>query len=333
MGEREGRDRTKERERREMPLLLDGGLGTALEAKGIVINEDHLWSTRLLLDDPETLVETHAEFYAAGSNVVTTASYQFSFEGLQERGLSKQQASQILRSSVGLVDRARKQVISQGLRKANEALLIAASLGTFTATLADGSEFTGVIPAHITYDHLVKFHSERIRALLDQHSSDLLPDFIALETIPCLVELRAILEALTGIDLKGVSVWVSLSCKSPTQLNSGESVTDAVELINGGVKVSFIGFNCLDPRNVQGLVELCRSVARPPKQFVIYPNRGEKFVDRAFDPNSGTADDEFLALISVWMKLFPELIYVLGGCCRIGPETISKMALLLHERV
>ena len=63
------------------PVILDGGLGTLLEARGNDVSSD-LWSARILLEDPDEVRAAHAEFFAAGAQVAITASYQVSYEGL-----------------------------------------------------------------------------------------------------------------------------------------------------------------------------------------------------------------------------------------------------------
>ncbi|GAB3998453.1 hypothetical protein GCM10029992_24280 [Glycomyces albus] len=57
--------------------IADGGLATALEARGADLS-DRLWSARLLLDAPEEISRAHEAFFEAGAQVATTATYQAS---------------------------------------------------------------------------------------------------------------------------------------------------------------------------------------------------------------------------------------------------------------
>ena len=68
------------------PVVLDGGLATRLEARGHDLSDD-LWSARLLVDQPGEVVAAHADFFAAGAQVATTASYQVSFDGFAAHGV------------------------------------------------------------------------------------------------------------------------------------------------------------------------------------------------------------------------------------------------------
>ena len=173
-----------------MVLVLDGGLGTALEEAGHKLNDDGLWSARLLLDDEEALVAAHRAFYEAGADVVTTAGYQFSFAAFEERGLSKEEASALLGKGVELARRARDEVLaSGGPDSVGRQLLVAASFGSYGAVLSDGSEFTGVFGAGIGVPELQAFHEERLRVLLQCPGEP--PDFLAFETLPSVAEVKS----------------------------------------------------------------------------------------------------------------------------------------------
>ena len=62
-------------------VVLDGGLSNALEDRGHDLSSA-LWTARLLRDDPGEIVAVHRAYFAAGSRVATTASYQSSVAGL-----------------------------------------------------------------------------------------------------------------------------------------------------------------------------------------------------------------------------------------------------------
>ena len=66
------------------PVVLDGGLGTLLEAHGHDLSSS-LWSARLLIEDPDAIRRAHAEFFAAGARVAITSSYQVSYRGWMPR--------------------------------------------------------------------------------------------------------------------------------------------------------------------------------------------------------------------------------------------------------
>ena len=65
-------------------------LGHRLEQRGCDLR-DALWSARVLLDNLELIRAVHHDYFAAGADVATTASYQASYEGFARRGLSAEQ--------------------------------------------------------------------------------------------------------------------------------------------------------------------------------------------------------------------------------------------------
>ncbi|KOU35230.1 homocysteine S-methyltransferase family protein, partial [Streptomyces sp. WM6378] len=87
------------------PVVLDGGLSNQLESRGCDLS-DELWSARLLADDPRQIQAAHTAYVRAGAQVVTTASYQATFEGFARRGLSHGEAELLLAKSVQLAREA-----------------------------------------------------------------------------------------------------------------------------------------------------------------------------------------------------------------------------------
>src|SRR5271163_261824 len=82
-------------------VILDGALATELEGRGADLR-DPLWSARLLLENPDLIRQVHYDYFVAGADVATTASYQATIPGLMARGLTREQAADVLRLSVRL---------------------------------------------------------------------------------------------------------------------------------------------------------------------------------------------------------------------------------------
>eukprot|EP00955_Chlamydomonas_euryale_P100634 365297-Chlamydomonas_euryale.AAC.1 len=88
-------------------VILDGGLGTELERRGVTINDSDLWSAGLLISQPGALAAVHRAFYAAGADVAATATYQASLEGFARAGVGTGDARALLVRGVELCDGAR----------------------------------------------------------------------------------------------------------------------------------------------------------------------------------------------------------------------------------
>ena len=145
-------------------------------------------------------------------------------------------------------------------------------------------------------------------------------DLLALETIPCLAEVEALLAEVAGT---GVPCWVSLTCASPTTTRAGEPVADAFAMTRDVAEVVAVGVNCLDPRDTGPLVATAARVSGKPA--VVYPNSGEEW-DAEHRIWTGTGSGAGLAdQVSGWVADGARLV---GGCCRVRPAEIAAMAAL-----
>ena len=123
---------------RKAHIVLDGALATELERRGADLN-DPLWSARVLLETPELIRAVHLDYFRAGADVATTASYQATVPGYARRGLSRGQALDLIRLSVSLAGSARDEYLAGQPHQEQRRLLIAGSVGPYGAYLADGS--------------------------------------------------------------------------------------------------------------------------------------------------------------------------------------------------
>ena len=120
--------------RRHGYLCLDGGLATALESKGHVL-DDSLWSARILRDAPEEIVAVHREFLASGARCISSASYQAHEWGFVRAGISAQEGCRLIDVSIELAIQAREGFLRDSGCK--DSVFVAASLGPFGAYLAE----------------------------------------------------------------------------------------------------------------------------------------------------------------------------------------------------
>ena len=87
-------------------MVLDGGLATALEARGCDLNDD-LWSAKVLIEEPELIRQVHLDFLGAGADCITTSTYQATLAGFRRRGMSDTEGADLLALSVRLAVEAR----------------------------------------------------------------------------------------------------------------------------------------------------------------------------------------------------------------------------------
>lgn len=296
---------------RQGVALLDGGLATALEARGHDL-ADPLWSARVLLEEPSAVSDVHAAYLAAGADCITTATYQATFEGFERRGLARADAAETLRHGVELAIGARNAFWADSeSREGRLRPLVAASVGPYGAFLADGSEYTGRYDLDV--DGLEAFHAPRW-ALLASSDADLL----ACETIPSLEEARALLRLVERTP--GRWAWLSFQCRDDAHLADGTPFEEAARLCMSCSGVAAVGVNCVSPEHVSPLLDRARR--QGPTALAAYPNSGEEWdpVRKAWTgPASGT---DPAALVAAWRDRGARLI---GGCCRTGPDEIARM--------
>ncbi|MFB8086991.1 homocysteine S-methyltransferase [Streptomyces sp. NPDC055992] len=289
----------------EGTVLLDGGLSNQLEAQGCDLS-DALWSARLLADGPGQIEAAHTAYVRAGAQVLIAAGYQASFEGFARRGIGREAAAGLFARSVELARRAAGMV--------ERDVWVAASVGPYGAVTADGAEYRGRYG--LTVGELERFHRPRIAAL-----AAAAPDALALETVPDTDEARALLRVAGDY---GLPVWLSYTV-ADGRTRAGQPLDEAFGLAREHDEVIAVGVNCCDPAEVESAVRAAAQAAGKP--VVAYPNSGERWDaasggwtrDATFDPGRAAR----------WQQAGARLI---GGCCRVGPEQIARLAAAVGGR-
>jgi homocysteine S-methyltransferase len=297
-------------------VILDGALATELERHGADLR-DPLWSAKLLLENPALIRQVHYDYFVAGADVATTASYQATIPGLLQRGLNREETASVLRLSVQLAQQAREEFWRDAAHRQDRIKpLIAASIGCYGAYLHDGSEYRG--DYGLSIQQLIDWHRPRVEILADAGA-----DLLACETVPCLREAEALVKLLS--EFPHVSAWLSFSCRDERRLCHGESFADAVRLANGAANIVAVGVNCTAPRYVDGLLDAVAGIATKP--LVVYPNSGETW-DAAGHCWQETEDAlDWSESVRRWHRAGARII---GGCCRTTPETIRQIAAALR---
>lgn len=286
-------------------LVLDGGLASELERTGHDL--DHpLWSARFLTETPEVIAEVTRSFAESGADIVATATYQATFEGLARQGIDRKGAIDLLQRSVRL---ARKAVASE-----DEIPLVAASIGPYGAFLADGSEYRG--DYGLSEKELTDFHRERISVLANTEA-----DLVAFETFPSGPEVRAVSALMTN-EFPGTEAWISCSCRNEKELWDGTPIIELADFIESHPSITAFGVNCVDPSFATGLVEQIRGAA-PNKLVVVYPNAGKGWDESTGNWRGTDTPEEFAERAREWRRAGASII---GGCCLATPEHIRVLA-------
>lgn len=297
-------------------LILHGALGTELEFQGYDIS-GKLWSAKYLLEEPQLIQDIHQAYLNAGSDIITTSSYQATLPGLQEAGLSPIEAEAIIRLTVKLAKQARDkfwQALSPEEKEERTYPLISGDIGPYAAYLANGSEYTGDY-GPICLDDLKDFHRPRLQLLLDEGV-----DLLALETIPNYLEAQALLELLAQ-EFPHTESYISFTAQNDQAISDGTSIEKVTRLVEQSPQALALGLNCSSPAVYSTILKRMASITQKP--LVTYPNSGEVY-DGASQTWTSSADTSHTLLENtlVWQSLGAKVV---GGCCRTRPSDIATL--------
>jgi homocysteine S-methyltransferase len=254
-------------------ILLDGGLGTTLEDQFGTIFDDEtrpLWSSHLLVSDPSRLLAAHTAFADSGADILLTATYQASFEGFARTknpkdgsiGILRVEAESYMKQAVIIAQTAFENERDRDGKIGKVAL----SMGAYGAVMVPSQEYTGKYDeGHQSREQLRDWHNEGLSIFAADLGVWESISFVAFETIPLLLEIIAVREAMWMAQLsepsKEVPFWIS--CVFPEEdlcLPDGSSVDRVVKAMLGkrdkSTNPTAIGINCTKIGKVQGLLEI-----------------------------------------------------------------------------
>lgn len=298
---------------KDFPLIiLDGALATELENRGCDIN-DSLWSAKILAEKPEMIEKVHYDYFAAGADCAITSSYQATIDGFVQKGFSEAEAISLIRKSVQIAKKARDDFWSDAENRKNRPTpLVAGSVGPYGAYLADGSEYRG--DYNISEEELINFHRSRIEILVEEGI-----DILACETIPNLIEAKAIVKLLK--EFPNIHCWISFSCKNALEISDGTPISDCAKYLDSFDQVAAIGLNCTAPQYVESLITEIKNNSNKP--IIVYPNSGEEYDADSKTWHGDSSSESYCCSAKGWFDKGAKLI---GGCCRTTPADINAIA-------
>ena len=273
-------------------MILDGGLGTMLQAKGLKLGE---YPELAALDHPDWLLDIHRSYVEAGTQILCAGTFGANREKLRRTGRT---VEEVIPPSIAIAREA-----------AGDRALVALDLGPIGQLL----EPTGTLD----FETAVDIFSQQVRCAVEVGV-----DLVKIETMTDLQECRAALLAVK--ENSTLPVIVSLTYEERGRTFLGHSPACAALTLEG-MGADVIGVNCsLGPREMPALVEeLTRWTTLP---ISVKPNAGLP------DPGGAGYDitaDEFAAAMAELTELGVKLY---GGCCGTTPEYIAKMCKALEGR-
>jgi homocysteine S-methyltransferase len=284
-----------------IPVLMDGGMGTMLNSRGVSFEECF---DALNIQNPALIEEIHRTYIEAGAQIILTNTFGANRYKLAEHGLADKVA-EINRAGV---ETARRVVLAS-----LKDVLVAGDVGPLGVRLAP---FGRVQP-----EQARQVFKEQIEALCAAGA-----DLLAIETISDLNEIREAVSAARQVCELPVIASMTFTRDDRTLLgDTPEKV--AQTLHEAGVDV--VGVNCSSgPAQLLRILKKMHN-AVPEARFSAKPNAGwpERVGGRIMYPASPDYFGEYA-------RNFREAGAVLiGGCCGTTPQHIACMQEALHKPI
>ncbi|KAG9140047.1 hypothetical protein Leryth_010578 [Lithospermum erythrorhizon] len=271
--------------------VVDGGLATELERHGADLN-DPLWSAKCLLTSPHLVRKVHLDYLEAGADIIITASYQATIQGFKAKGFTQEQSELLLKRSVEVALEARDLYYSKCQESSSDhskdniilkhrPIFVAASVGSYGAYLADGSEYSGDYGDAMDLEFLKDFHRKRVQLLADAG-----PDLIAFETVPNKLEAQAFTQLLDEENIT-VPAWISFNSKDGVNVVSGDPISECASVADSCKRVLLVGINCTPPRFIHNLILDVKKVTSKQLSYIQTVERIMMLIGRNGCKNTG----------------------------------------------
>ena len=269
-------------------VLLDGGMGTMLQASGLKLGAK---PEELNITNPELIESIHAKYAAAGSRIVNANTF----------GASAHKLAGIAYSL--------EEIIAAGIANCKRAC---APYGALTALdvgpLGELLEPSGTL----AFEDAVSEYARIVRAGAAAGA-----DLIFFETFTDLYELKAAL--LAAKENSGLPILASMSFEAGGRTFTGCTV-ESFGVTARGLGANAVGINCsLGPKEIFPMAK--RLAEAVPGDFPVFvkPNAGLPRAD-------GSGYDITPQLFAMEMKPYRDLhLFAAGGCCGTTPEFIKLL--------
>ncbi len=272
-------------------LILDGGMGTLLQEKGLSAGElPERWN----ITHPEIITDIHRAYFDAGSNVVTTNTF-----GANLLKFSHDELEEIIPAAVKNACNARNNT-----QNASEKF-IALDIGPTGKLLKPLGD--------LDFEDAVALYAETVKIGVRCGI-----DLIIIETMNDSLESKAAL--LAAKENSELPVFVSNAYGSDKRLMTGASPAAMVALLEG-MGADAIGANCsLGPKQLTPVIEELLEYASVP--VILMPNAGLPEIKDGKTVYNVTPV-EFAEDVR---PLIQKGVSIVGGCCGTTPEYINALS-------
>ncbi len=276
---------------KQSTVLLDGGMGTLLQAAGLPVGElPERWD----LTNPETVQSIHRAYFDAGSHIVNTNTF-----GANRFHFAKDELERVIVAAVENAKKARDTSVG------TQEKFIALDIGPTGKLLRPYGD--------LDFEDAVSAFAEVVKIGVQSGV-----DLIMIETMNDSYETKAAL--LAAHETCSLPVFVSNAYGEDGKLMTGADPAAMVALLEG-MGADAIGANCsLGPKQLRSVVDALLDCASVPVFFK--PNAGlpqSKNGLTVFDITSDEFAEEVEAAVRGGVR-------AVGGCCGTTPEYIQKVS-------
>ncbi len=304
----------------EQVLVLDGAMGTAIQALHLG-EEDYSYEGRspahgcseiLLFTRPDAIYDIHLDYLKAGADIISTNTFGANRFSLGEYGLDPL----VYDLNLAAAELARAAVEEIEAAEETRYAFVAGSIGPTGKAASFSASADDLTRRDASFDEFVEVFSEQVRGLLDGNV-----DLFLIETAFDTLVVKAALSAIYGeMEKKGKNLPVMVSVTFSDNSNrtlSGQTVEAFVASMSYYPLFS-LGLNC--STGIKEMLPLIDRVAAiSPFPLSAHPNAG--FPD--LDGNYEQSASEFVSLMSE--PLERGLLHIIGGCCGTTPLHIKAL--------
>ncbi len=304
--------------RDEQPIIMDGGMGTAIEDRGIDVRTA-LWGSYCFVDGPGRKIndQIHADYVDAGARILIANTHNTRrakcvefLEKLDPRELPEHVAAvagserpEVLHRWFHgqAVDSARKAI------PAGAEIAVASCLGSVEplGPYAEESRITGEEACRRFVPELQARRSSGV-------------DLIIFETLTTRSEIEGVARLAREHDVGDFAV--GLTCGSGGETLAGVPVAEAADIL-GDAEPLIHFVQCTRYEYVKAALEQLQSRLEASDIVGVYANDGRVWKNRAWQ-GERISPEVYAEQAITWKRSGARVI---GGCCGIGPEHIAEL--------
>jgi 5-methyltetrahydrofolate--homocysteine methyltransferase len=308
----------------ERILLVDGAMGTMIQrhkldeagyrgqrfaefSKLVKGNND-----LLVLTQPKIISEVHEGYFAAGSDIISTNTFNAQRISLADYGMEDLSYEMNLAAA----QLARAAADKYTAKTPDKPRLVAGALGPTNRTASISPDVNNPGFRGVTFDELVEAYSEQARALIEGGV-----DMLLIETVFDTLNAKAAgFAALQAFDKTGVELPLIISGTITDR--SGRTLSgqtpEAFYFAIRHLKPFAVGLNCaLGAELMRPYLAEIAAVAET--LTIAYPNAGLPNAMGEYDEGP----HDMACQLGPWAK--DGLLNIVGGCCGSTPEHIAEL--------